>query len=515
LTSLRKSLATKLALRAGVPFLVLSILLVAYLRLPTAAAWVAIAFPAAALLTYTVALRMLLSGELRRLTRAMKQAAGGDSLSRADAAGGDEVAELADRFKSLLETITDMNVSQIENRREMELIQNELKLKAQLEAQKLQIEESNERLEVRLRELTLLFDITRSINSTLELGELIELITQMVGATLGFQEFAVLLLDEPRGELVVQAGYGFPEPATVDGPRSRVGEGIAGLAAQTGELIRVPDVARDPRYLHYGGRHQGQGSFLAVPLKYKERVLGVLNFSKPEVDGFGHDEIRLLTSVANQAAMAIVNARLYQETVQLSLTDALTGTANRRHLFSRLEMEVTRAERFGNDLSFVMIDIDQFKLYNDRNGHPAGDEVLKGVAAALLRSVRKIDTVARYGGEEFAVILPQIRRDEAIKVGDKLRRAVSSIDFPGAELQPGGRLTVSVGIAHYPGDTKDLHELVRRADDALYAAKNEGRDRLVTYSSGLEPKPREIIGERRQRPRTASGTALPVIGTPA
>ena len=502
MTRLRKSLATKLAVRVGLPFVAVAGCVVLAMGLPPAAGWTSIAVITTAVVVYTLSLRVLLSNELRRLTHAMERAEEGDFIARADVEGGDEIAELARRFNRMLVKITDMSVSEIESRREMELIHNELQLKAQVESQKLQIEATNRNLEVRLRELTLLFDITRTINSTLELGELIKLITELVGVTLGFQEFAVLLLDEPRDELVVEASYGFPETAHIEGMRLKVGDGIAGRAAQTGEPILVPDLAREPKYLHYRGQHHSKGSFLAMPLKYKDRILGVLNFNMPTADAFRRDEVRLLTSVANQAAMAIVNARLYQQTVELSLTDALTGTSNRRHLFSRLEMEVTRAQRFGNDLSLVMIDIDHFKLYNDRNGHPAGDDVLKGVAASLLRNVRKIDTVARYGGEEFAVILPQIRREEAVTVGDKLRRAVSSIDFPSADQQPGGRITISIGIAHCPGDAQDLGGLVGCADDALYAAKNGGRDRLVAYTTAIEPKPSDPPTERRQRTRT-------------
>ena len=312
----------------------------------------------------------------------------------------------------------------------------------------------------------------------------------------------MLMLDPQRSELATAATYGFPE-GSPDDLRIRVGQGAAGRAAAEGEIVLVNDVSKEPDYLPYPTR-PAAGSFLAIPLKYKDRVVGVLDFSRPAVGAFAEEEIQLLAAIANQAAMAIVNARLFQETVELSLTDPLTGTANRRHLFSRLEMEVTRAQRFGNDLSFIMIDVDHFKLYNDRNGHPAGDEVLKGVAASMLRTVRKIDTVARYGGEEFAVILPQIRRDEAMAVAEKLRRAISQIAFPYADSQPGGQVTVSVGLAHYPTDAPDLHQLLVRADAALYAAKNGGRNRLVAYSSGMQPKPGDP-GERAGR-RKSSGS---------
>lgn len=500
---IRQSLATKLALQVGPPFIAIGVVLVWLLRLPSHAALMTAGIVIGMSVAYSIALRTLLARELSRLTASMEQAQQGEFITRADASGDDEIADLARSFNAMLAKITDMNVSQIENQRELELIQNELRLTAQLEMHKKQIEETNRRLEVRLRELTLLFDITRSINSTLELGELIKLITEMVGVALGFQEFAVLMLDEAKAELVVAATYGFSEQADLDGLHLKIGQGAAGRAAALGDIVLVEDVSKEPDYLPYPGRPL-VGSFLAVPLKFKERVVGVLNFNRPAVAAFTADEIKLLAAVANQAAMAIMNARLYQETVELSLTDALTGTANRRHLFQRLEMEVTRAQRFGNDLSLIMIDVDHFKAYNDRNGHPAGDEVLKGAAAALLRTVRKIDTVARYGGEEFAIILPQIRREEALQVAEKLRRSVSQIAFPGAESQPGGRVTISIGLAQFPTDAQDLHQLLIRADAALYAAKNSGRNRLVAYSSGMQPKPGDGLGDRFGR-RKSSG----------
>lgn len=434
----------------------------------------------------------------------MERAQRGDFLVRANVDGGGEVGELARRFNALLAKITDMDARQIESQRELELLEAQLRLAAQLEAQKQQTEESNRRLEARVRDLSLLFDLTRSINSTLELGELLKRVTEKVSVTLGVTEFAVLLLDDTGTELEVLEAFGFPAEVDVRGLRFKVGEGVSGRVVQSGELVLIPDTARDERYTHYQGRQQGDGSFLAIPLNYKEKVVGVLNFNRPGVDAFKPEEIELLTSVANQAALAIMNARLFQQTVELSLTDPLTGTANRRHLFDRLELEVTRAHRFGNDLSLVMIDIDQFKLFNDQNGHPAGDEVLKGVAAALARTVRKVDTVARYGGEEFSVILPQIRRVEAFAVAEKLRRAVEQIDFPNARVLPAGRVTISVGLAHYPSDAQDLPQLLSRADAALYAAKNGGRNRVVAYADGMRPKP----SPEGERPKRRSPRAL-------
>ncbi|MHB8418504.1 MAG: GGDEF domain-containing protein [Myxococcales bacterium] len=515
MSRVRRSIATRIALLVGPPAVALALAVVYYLKLPAHAGWTAVSVVLLVCTAYALAMRTLLGRSLGKLMAAMERAERGDFLVRATIEGDDEVAELGRRFNAMLAKITDLRATQIDTERDVEHMQNELRLKAQVEAQKLQIEEANRRLEARVRDLSLLFDLTRSINSTLEPAELLKRVTEMVGVTLGVEEFAVALLDDAAGELEVAETFGFPPGAKVKGVRFGVGEGISGLAAQTGEIQLVPDTSKEPRYRHYGGQQAGDGSFLSVPLKYKGKVVGVLNFSRKGVDAFRPEEVELLQSVANQAALAIMNARLFQETVELSLTDPLTGTANRRHLFDRLELEVTRAQRFGNDLSLVMIDIDHFKLYNDRNGHPAGDEVLKGVAAALERTVRKVDTVARYGGEEFSVILPQIRREEALAVAEKLRRSVEAADFPNAAVLPGGRVTISVGLAHFPSDAQDQTQLLARADAALYAAKNGGRNRVYAYADGMRPKPGALLDSDKLRKRggpAATPSPLPAAG---
>ena len=136
-------------------------------------------------------------------------------------------------------------------------------------------------------------------------------------------------------------------------------------------------------------------------------VMGVINVFKPHVDAFKKDEVELMESVASQAALGIANAKLFQETVEMSMTDSLTALPNRRALDSRLELEVARAQRYEHAVSVLMIDVDNFKKYNDTHGHLLGDDVLRGVAQTLRQMVRKADTVARFGGEEFCVILPR------------------------------------------------------------------------------------------------------------
>jgi diguanylate cyclase (GGDEF)-like protein len=429
-------------------------------------------------------------------------------MTRAPVETRDEVGVLAETFNQMLARITDLKAKDIDQSREVELLHREVALKEQLERQNKLIEETNRELGERVRELTLLFDVTRSLNSTLELGEILKLITDMVGVTLGFREFSTMLYDEVRKDLEIKAAYGARSgEAALEGRRLGLGEGAAGLAALKKEIVYVEDTTEDPRYLRFGDGRDREGSLLCIPMLYKDRLVGVLNFSRPDLSAFSSDEIKLLQSVANQASMAIVNARLFQQTVELSLTDPLTGVANRRHLFAQLEMEVRRAERFGTPMAFVMIDIDHFKLFNDACGHPAGDALLKDMAALVSQSVRKVDILARYGGEEFAIILPKIKKAEAMEVAEKLRKAVLRTDFKNGQKQPTGRVTISVGVASFPEDAQSEVKLVDAADSALYASKRGGRNLSTAFQPGMEFHPGRERGPYAKKKKKKEGEA--------
>ncbi len=164
---------------------------------------------------------------------------------------------------------------------------------------------------------------------------------------------------------------------------------------------------------------------------------------------------------------------------ELAITDGLTGLYNYRFFRERLGQEIDRAERHNLNLSMIMMDIDYFKNYNDTHGHPAGDVVLSTIASLLRNNVRKIDIPARYGGEEFALILLETNLENAAKVAEKLRRVVEEHPFPMEETQPGGRLTISAGVATFPEDAKTADDLIAVADRRLYRAKELGRNRVV------------------------------------
>jgi diguanylate cyclase (GGDEF)-like protein len=198
-------------------------------------------------------------------------------------------------------------------------------------------------------------------------------------------------------------------------------------------------------------------------LKRQNRELEVLNLSLEQ-------KVRERTQALESA-----NQRLER----LAVTDGLTGLYNHRFLHEQLLREVERSLRTGLPLAMLMIDVDHFKKYNDRHGHPAGDEVLRTVARLLSEDRRQADMVARYGGEEFAVLLVDVGRAGATEVAEKIRARVRAAHIPYAEQQPLGALTVSVGVAVCPDDAQTPEGLLESADVALYRAKKSGRDTVV------------------------------------
>jgi diguanylate cyclase (GGDEF)-like protein len=211
-------------------------------------------------------------------------------------------------------------------------------------------------------------------------------------------------------------------------------------------------------------------------------IVGSITIDNPASGrGIESEELEVLGIFADSGAMAVENARLYQTMKELSVRDELTGLFNRRHFLRQLEAEWNHADRHRMPVTLLMVDVDHFKSFNDLNDHLAGDAALRRVAELLIRNTRGIDTVARYGGEEFVVILPQTSKKNAGIVADKLRSAVANAAVEGEDVLPGGRLTVSVGLAAFPGDAATPHELVERADWALYQAKAAGRNRVVDW----------------------------------
>ncbi len=261
--------------------------------------------------------------------------------------------------------------------------------------------------------------------------------------------------------------------------------GLANEALASGSYILSSDRPETGHKLSELARKEGILCFLCLPFISHTHPLGVLYLYRDDRDTFLPEEIELLATFAHLAAIAAENTRLHASTVKLAATDALTGLLNRRALEDRLKIEQQRAQRYGKAFSLMLLDIDHFKKVNDTYGHVAGDAVLKTLAAVLAQQTRDIDSVARYGGEEFVIVLPETDGSGAKIVAERIRKAVSSTPF----ALPDGReidVTVSIGIACFPHSAGNIEAMLERADQALYLAKNTGRNRISLYQELLQ-----------------------------
>lgn len=349
----------------------------------------------------------------------------------------------------------------------------------------------NKKLEAGIREKASEVKAVRTLGRQFllcrEPERLFQAILEQARRITGAERGSLMICEEGGDELLIRAVSGINEKV-VQKLRIRPGEGVAGRVFESGEPVLVENVEKDPRFQRRNRARHSTKSFVSLPIEVGDGTIGVLNLSdKSSGEVFAEEDLRKLEAVAVQATMAIERSTYYQQSVelrQISITDPLTGLLNRRYFQERLAEEVERASRHEHALSLIMVDIDHFKPYNDSNGHPAGDRALVQVAKALRTSVRTIDVVSRFGGEEFAVILPQTRKQEACEIAERIRSEVEALYIAGEEGLPNKRLTISLGVAAFPEDCHDLKSLVQRSDQALYRAKDEGRNRVVSLSPG-------------------------------
>lgn len=249
-------------------------------------------------------------------------------------------------------------------------------------------------------------------------------------------------------------------------------DGLTATVADSGEVVMVEDMTTHPLYGNSPWVEAGwKGSIVGLPLKTGDRVVGVMNVSYRRPQKFTEDRLRVLGLLADQAALAIDNARLHNIVSLQARTDPLTGLANRRAFDERLDEEIRRSSRYNHPFVLFMIDLDRFKQINDTYGHLMGDKALQLVANGIAEAVRDTDFSARYGGDEFVLILPETKREHAIDIVVKITTVIDSLPPPWADQEDPLQLSLSVGTACFPEHGLDGEGLVAAADLALYQAK--------------------------------------------
>jgi diguanylate cyclase (GGDEF)-like protein len=319
--------------------------------------------------------------------------------------------------------------------------------------------------------------IARQTTAVLDINELLGKVSTFVLQAFPVDHVAIYLKEsdhfvflEHRGRLtpIDAAGSSFPTSA-----------GLSGRAVSTEKAVLENDVQNARDYIPGFKETRAE---LCIPLQSFGETMGVLCLESARINAFDPADLPALESVADICANAIQNARYVQRVRHMAYVDGLTGIYNRRFFETRIEEEIERAKRYQGAMSVIMFDIDHFKRLNDEFGHLLGDDVLRQVSNLFNQNLRKADVACRFGGEEFAIIVPETTGEDAYAVADKLRRVIAQTLFPGVPRA----VTVTAGVASYPvnGTTRD--ELVKAADEALYAGKQAGRNTVVTASSILK-----------------------------
>jgi diguanylate cyclase (GGDEF)-like protein len=295
---------------------------------------------------------------------------------------------------------------------------------------------------------------------------------------------SLLVLNEDSNELIMKAASGLATDLAKVDP-IRVGEGVSGQVIDNGKPIFAADLRLEGRTPAPAERRYKTYSFISYPITIGERKIGVLNVTdKASGRTFDEVDLSLLEIIGPQVALALERAEWQERATEfqlMSITDPLTTLPNRRYLEERLMEELNRSKRYDYPMSFLMIDIDDFKAYNDKNGHQAGDLALQITAHCLKSGLRAADVASRYGGEEFCILLPQTALAEAGAIAERIRQRVSTTHFPHGKTQPLGSVTVSIGVSTFSAMINTSENIIAAADRALYQAKNMGKDRIEFY----------------------------------
>jgi diguanylate cyclase (GGDEF)-like protein/PAS domain S-box-containing protein len=351
-----------------------------------------------------------------------------------------------------------------------------------LEARRL-AEARSQEAQVALQREQQLHAITRTISSSMELDTILsDLLRQTLEIT-DSHETQLGLLTEDGLHILFQYGMDLERSYLLNKKIPRDLRYLAWQIVDKRKGIIISPPKFDDQTIWLDGEHVADhaASFIGVPVMSGLTVMGILGvFSNDPKRVFTNFDLTMMESIGNQAGIAIQNAHLFAEVNQLAITDPLTHLYNRRYFFNLARVELERTRRYGHDLSIIMMDIDLFKRVNDTYGHLGGDEVLVQMADCIRMTLRQVDLAARYGGEEMVILLPETDLESARKTAERLCLAIHDMKVPfnGQEIS----ITVSVGVASFDNQNiVDISKMLDQADQAMYRAKDEGRNRVVAW----------------------------------
>jgi diguanylate cyclase (GGDEF)-like protein len=328
----------------------------------------------------------------------------------------------------------------------------------------------------RAQEAENLRQATAALTAALDLRQVLDNILDHLEQVLPYDRASVYLLEEQTLHAV--AASGFQAEQQMLGYNFPASNAIAQQIIRLGHPLILEDAAQEPRFTSWIETGYVHG-WMGVPLVIHGNLIGILTLGRQLPGAFGREQANLAQAFASQAAAAIANARLFSEVQRLAITDPLTGLYNRRGFSEIGHREIERTRRYKRPLSAIMLDIDHFKRINDTYKHAIGDQVLRTLAERCRLRTRELDILGRYGGEEIIILLPETDRAGAIGAAEHLRRDVADQPF---ETEVGQLwVTISLGVADSIDGNLELDSLIDRADAAMYAAKQAGRNRVMSY----------------------------------
>lgn len=307
-------------------------------------------------------------------------------------------------------------------------------------------------------------EVTRGLSSSLKTQDVLRMVVNRLREVLKADDCAIIGFDprSAQASLIVRSSDANPSDAAID-------------------IASVPELQEAYNTRRIVFKNAEFQSVVAVPMLSQDSVVGLIHITAARDIGPATEATtRFFEAMASMAANALRNAQLFEEVEQRARTDFLTGLFNHRYFQTTLSAELGRAQRHNHPLSLMIVDLDYLKVVNDRFGHPSGDLVIRTVAETIRTSCRDFDFAARYGGEEFVVILPETQLTSAITVAERVRLKISAVEFAGI-----GNVTASIGVSNYPVNALSKEDLIRIADQALYVAKNGGRNRVAYFNYQL------------------------------
>ena len=333
------------------------------------------------------------------------------------------------------------------------------------------LKEANQQLIYEKKKLEQVLAIEAGLHSILDLHKLIDFVVNKTCEVLEAEKCSIMFVDHETGELCLKGHRGMEDLEVTENPL-RMGDGITDLIERR-HKAKTHDHSPRKHSSKIDGTFYQSETFLSVPIELKDHLLGIINVSHkkgPEGAAFTDLDLKILFMIVRQVRIAIENARLYRQLKYLTITDPMTGIYNYRHFVQTLDYEISRSKRYERNLSFLMIDVDKFKNYNDSFGHLEGDQLLKSIAKAIQQNVRESDVVCRYAGDEFAVILPEADAKQAGMVAEKIRKTICAL---AAKLP----VSVSIGVAQCSLNS-DRYDLIQKADSHLYTVKRQEKNQV-------------------------------------